>query len=136
MSYTKQTWATGDTVTAAKLNHMEDGIEGAGGGGGESYDAIISLTEPTEGASLVPAIEQGTYEDIAALIEDGKSPNILVMGAYTNNHSYRTTASAITYYAPAYTVPSFNFAVEIYDFDDGSFTTLGLGWDAQDNVWI
>ena len=33
MSYEKQTWATGDTVTAEKLNHMEDGIDGAGGGG-------------------------------------------------------------------------------------------------------
>ena len=32
MSYTKQTWSTGDTVTAAKLNHMEDGIAEAGGG--------------------------------------------------------------------------------------------------------
>lgn len=32
MSYTKQTWTTGDTITAEKLNHMEDGIgEGAGG---------------------------------------------------------------------------------------------------------
>lgn len=29
MSYTKQTWATGDTITAQKLNHMEDGIGGA-----------------------------------------------------------------------------------------------------------
>lgn len=26
MAYTKQTWVTGDTVTASKLNHMEDGI--------------------------------------------------------------------------------------------------------------
>lgn len=26
MAYTKQTWATGDTITAEKLNHMEDGI--------------------------------------------------------------------------------------------------------------
>lgn len=26
MAYEKQTWATGDTVTAAKLNHIEDGI--------------------------------------------------------------------------------------------------------------
>ena len=33
MSYNKQTWATGDTVTAAKLNHMEDGIAAASGGG-------------------------------------------------------------------------------------------------------
>ena len=31
MSYEKQTWQTGDTVTSAKLNHMEDGIEAAGG---------------------------------------------------------------------------------------------------------
>lgn len=27
MSYTKQTWANGDIITAAKLNHIEDGIE-------------------------------------------------------------------------------------------------------------
>ena len=29
MSYEKQTWVTGDIVTSAKLNHMEDGIESA-----------------------------------------------------------------------------------------------------------
>lgn len=32
MAYEKQTWQTGDVVTSAKLNHMEDGIAGAGGG--------------------------------------------------------------------------------------------------------
>lgn len=26
MSYEKQTWAAGDKITSAKLNHMEDGI--------------------------------------------------------------------------------------------------------------
>ena len=26
MSYTKQTWATGDVITANKMNHIEDGI--------------------------------------------------------------------------------------------------------------
>lgn len=31
MSYEKQTWANGDVITAEKLNHMEDGIDGAGG---------------------------------------------------------------------------------------------------------
>lgn len=30
MSYVKQTWQTGDVVTSAKLNHMEDGIAAAG----------------------------------------------------------------------------------------------------------
>lgn len=32
MAYTKNTWATGDIVTSAKLNHMEDGIANSGGG--------------------------------------------------------------------------------------------------------
>lgn len=35
MSYTKNSWSTGDTITAAKLNHLEQGVydasEGAGG---------------------------------------------------------------------------------------------------------
>lgn len=32
MSYNKTTWATGDIITAAKLNNMEDGIADAGSG--------------------------------------------------------------------------------------------------------
>lgn len=30
MSYTKNTWATGDTITADKLNHIENGIAAGG----------------------------------------------------------------------------------------------------------
>ena len=33
MSYTPNTWATGDIVTSEKLNHMEQGIASGGGGG-------------------------------------------------------------------------------------------------------
>ena len=32
MAYEKQTWTTGEVITADKLNHMEDGIAGEGGG--------------------------------------------------------------------------------------------------------
>lgn len=28
MAYDKTTWASGDVITADKLNHIEDGIEG------------------------------------------------------------------------------------------------------------
>lgn len=31
MSYEKQNWKNGDVITETKLNHMEDGIAGAGG---------------------------------------------------------------------------------------------------------
>ena len=33
MAYEKQEWKCGDVVTAEKLNHMEDGITEASGGG-------------------------------------------------------------------------------------------------------
>lgn len=34
MSYTPTVWANGDTITATKLNKIENGIADAGGGGG------------------------------------------------------------------------------------------------------
>jgi len=34
MSYVKNTWQTGDVVTAEKLNHLEDGVASASSGGG------------------------------------------------------------------------------------------------------
>ena len=42
MSYEKQTWQTGDVVTAEKLNHIEDGIDGAGGGGGSLLVTLVN----------------------------------------------------------------------------------------------
>ena len=39
MAYEKQTWATGDTITAQKLNHMEDGIAA----GGDDYDLELNF---------------------------------------------------------------------------------------------
>ena len=48
MSYEKQTWHNGDTITEQKLNHMEDGIANAGGGGGVfTIDVIIEDETPT-----------------------------------------------------------------------------------------
>ena len=42
MSYTKNTWKAGDTITSAKLNNMEDGIAAAGGGGALIVEATVN----------------------------------------------------------------------------------------------
>ena len=55
MSYEKQTWNKGDTITAEKLNHMEDGIAAvekqqgpAGPAGADGQDgAAAEITEVT-----------------------------------------------------------------------------------------
>ena len=65
MSYTKQTWAGGDTVTSAKLNHMEDGIAGAG-------PDLVFEVDSTDPSSVTSAtLVSGSYADAAAKANDG-----------------------------------------------------------------
>ena len=47
MAYVKNTWATGDKITAAKMNHLEDGVAGAEG-------AVVSVNGQT-GAVVLDA---------------------------------------------------------------------------------
>ena len=58
MSYTKNTWQTGDIVTAEKLNHMEDGIESAGGGS----DAEVLVLEFTQTGETTISVESSMTE--------------------------------------------------------------------------
>lgn len=56
MSYEKQTWATGEVITADKLNHMEDGISQSGGGGGEyDYKVVLRYSDDCEGIKSIKA---------------------------------------------------------------------------------
>ena len=81
MSYEKQTWQTGDTVTSAKLNHMEDGIAAGGGGGGGSvmkvtytYDeGTDAFTSDKTTAEIISAFNSGCY----IFAEDADSPGVV-----------------------------------------------------------
>ena len=64
MAYEKNTWASGDVVTSAKLNHMENGIANAGSG--ISVDVKVwqvdsngTLTCEGDFASALAKISQG-----------------------------------------------------------------------------
>ena len=59
MSYEKQTWQTGDIVTSAKLNHMEDGIENA---------QLPAVTISDVGKVL--AVEEKTVQDSVLVPEE------------------------------------------------------------------
>lgn len=72
MAYTKNTWVTGDIVTSAKLNHMEDGIEGA-------YEVMV--IDNTDGTldktwqEIYDAIEQGKLCVVRKPLENGIAVN-------------------------------------------------------------
>jgi len=56
MTYVKQTWQTGDVITAEKLNHMESGIEAVEAEiptDASDVGAIASPSSPATGAFLV-----------------------------------------------------------------------------------
>lgn len=57
MAYTKQTWQNGDTITAEKLNHMEDGI-GAPIPGGCLYITVTDIDSGNNTATLDKTFEE------------------------------------------------------------------------------
>lgn len=62
MSYTPTNWQTGDTVTAEKLNKMEQGIENAN-------DVFVITLTPTN-QDFSGTIDK-TYEEIVAAVNSG-----------------------------------------------------------------
>ena len=58
MAYTPNTWASGDTITAAKLNRLEMGV----GGINVSYTPHTWQTGDTITAALLNALEQGVAD--------------------------------------------------------------------------
>ena len=52
MAYEKQTWTTGDVITQEKLNHMEDGIADADGGGVLVVNATTTTSEGRTATTL------------------------------------------------------------------------------------
>lgn len=50
MSYTKHAWVTGETITAEKLNNIEDGVDDLNR---QLNDKITSPSSPASGAFLV-----------------------------------------------------------------------------------
>lgn len=61
MSYEKQTWVTGDVITAEKLNHMEEGISSGGGLTSDIKDALLQLAEKV---AYIDANGQDYYLDL------------------------------------------------------------------------
>ena len=88
MAYTPTNWVTGDTVTATKLNKIENGIASAGGGG------LVTVTSNTL---------DKTYNEISAMVSQGIVPFIVGEGYiyslfwYSDDDGYN---AAFGYYDP------------------------------------
>lgn len=99
MSYTPTEWKTGDVITAEKLNNIESGIVGAGGG-----DSVIYYVDATcdddEGYYYV---NQGTYANITNALANGKIPYL------------RTNNVALAFYSGKNDVDEYFFSRIVYN---------------------
>lgn len=117
MSYVKNTWVTGDTITAEKLNNMENGIASAsqGGGGGTG---LPEYSYEDENKSLIIEKQivghtcgQDIYDYVPAWQYTFPNPDysdenkILVVKSTTNQETYDTEYKPVWGSAP---VPSYN----------------------------
>lgn len=130
MSYTPTNWVTGDTVTATKLNKIEQGIAEAVGGKYDVYDFVISQVD-----NGTPVIEKGVWSDIYDLLQAKEN----VVGLYCWNSTpdevhntasmfipltycrYYSSADSIIVSAPYFSGVNKNLTIEWYS--DG---TIGV----------
>ncbi len=96
MSYAPTTWANGDTITAQKMNNIEQGIVDASSGGGGSDFVIIECAAPLNGRLEAFECDYVDPDDITAALTAGKIPVIKLVGT---TQYYAGTVTAYFYFA-------------------------------------
>ena len=107
MSYTPTNWTSGDVITAEKLNKLEGGVAGAGGGA-----TIVTLTfsrNPSD-TSKWTATGNITFEELKPIAENG--------GAIVLRGDFNGDGGSVSKSAYAYEV-----------FADGVNLYVGSGYD-------
>lgn len=96
MSYTEQTWANGDIITAEKLNHMEDGIAGAGG----VFSVPTTFDEQTGTVTCTK-----TWKEIYDAMVSGK---ICILHSYSESNCGMDIVFAVNTVGSSFEVSTFN----------------------------
>lgn len=87
MSYEKQTWETGDIITSAKLNHMEDGIADTGG------TLMIDGFSRDKNTGDVEGTSDKTWQEIHDTLMNGKRCVIVISDEYDAEQLLVTSAT-------------------------------------------
>lgn len=115
MSYTPTSWSTGDTITAAAMNKIENGIANAGGG----VDAVVWFPNSTEGWQII-----GDFASALQKVQDG-IPLAVASPSVFNSYSYGFQALGVNMLGSAWYDDNPNRIVLHLS------TTNGLFWTAN-----
>ena len=108
MTYTKTNWQAGDTITAAKLNNLENGVEAASGGG--SGIMVVEMNKNN--------VPNYSYAEIAAHVANGGYAYFNLDGTIYN--------LSIVVPAEGATVGEIRFESNYVDIDDDTGPTYAM----------
>lgn len=129
MSYEKQTWQTGDVITAEKLNHMEDGIASGGGGGSSDFstaEVTVIANSGSGGVALTGGING--YSEGFAFIRNGDPKMLASFFGVQAGASDTAQALLVEGYAEYELEMGMNVSVTgdcTYDDEEGVFAITG-----------
>lgn len=129
MAYEKQTWKTGDVVTSAKLNHMEEGIANAQGyvvTHNETiiFDEYVTTTQGEDVDFYIGTLQYSDYfeaDDGVDVIINFDGNDFLTMPSYAYNNE---TDSEVLIYGGTNTTP---FMLTFYPNGNALLGTLTEG---------
>lgn len=107
MSYTKHTWTNGETITAAKLNNIENGIEAATSGD-SGIGSVIVTVEDVLGEPLNltwQEIYDASFNSVVVLV------NTLEYRGDTSSEYYKEVDPMESCYYDAYDNPEYPYCV-------------------------
>ena len=117
MPYTPTNWQTGDIITAEKLNNLENGVAGGGGGSSDAFEVIFTVERDDETESLIATCDK-TFSEISAAFSANKKiyawlydtgyEQTLLSNAQSNN-----TEQFIFSFADIYTGSSTKYIITI-----------------------
>ena len=73
MSYTKNSWSTGDTITAAKLNHLEQGVYDTDAAAAAAGPLLVPFTVTVDGEGNMSASTEADYAAVRAQAVAGRT---------------------------------------------------------------
>ena len=135
MSYTPTTWTTGDTITATKLNKIEQGIADSGGGG---YDAEVHIYHDNNSEHDYEfTIISGSFADLASKIADNIVPSVLFR-IWDDMNGVHIVALGYLY---SYDISSSSqfiafHALQAYSDGGGFVGLMYINWNAEDEITL
>ena len=132
MAYTKHVWECGETITAERMNNIEDGIESASSGGGEALFVRYDHSETVEngGTETYYHYFDKTWQEVHDALTSGRMVFVHLVGANDANEPTLIVSDGVLNFINIALQTGSNYIVEtVFPSGTASFAPLSAPTD-------